>query len=461
MKPLPRARTLAVTACLVIFWVGFAAAAPPFPWLSRGDELPTLAPLLEKVTPAVVNIAIEGHVKSPMNPLLQDPFFRRFFNVPEQPRERQVRAAGSGVVIDAASGRVITNYHVIQNADEIKVTLHDGRRFKAKVVGSDSETDIAVLELQDFSDLHALPLGDSDKLRVGDFVIAIGNPFALGQTVTSGIVSGLGRSNLGIEEYEDFIQTDASINPGNSGGALVNLKGELIGINTAIVAPAGGNVGIGFAIPINMAHSIERQIVEHGDVKRGQIGVTIQNLTSELAERFGVKGHKGALVSQVLPGSPADKAGLQAGDVIVAVNDQEVLNTSQLRNRIGLLPIGTQLGLSFVRDGNRKSVKLKIGPRTRIEADAGSLTPLLEGAGFRDMDSSSPLYGEVEGVQVASVERQSRAWSAGLRVGDIVLSVNRKPVHSVEELRAALDGSKDRLLLHLRRGNGALFVIIQ
>jgi serine protease Do/serine protease DegQ len=461
---MPSRRAVPYAALLALLLAPLPQAglgAPPFPFLSAGDDEPTLAPLLERVTPGVVNVGTRGSIASPMNPLFNDPFFRRFFNLPDQPRRREIRSAGSGVVIDAERGYVITNHHVIANADDIEVTLHDGRRFNASVIGSDSETDVAVLRLQEFERLSAVPLGDSDKLRVGDFVIAIGNPFGLGQTVTSGIISGLSRSGLGIEEYEDFIQTDASINPGNSGGALVNLRGELIGINTAIVSPAGGNVGIGFAIPVNMARQVHEQLVEHGEVRRGRIGVQIHDLTPELAEAFGIEAEAGAVVSQVLPGSPAEAAGVEAGDVVVDVNGEPVSGQAELRNRIGLLRVGSKVELGFIRDGKRRRLTVEIGSRELAEASAGSFTPLLEGATFRNLDLTSRLYGEVEGVEVSSVEPGSRAWRAGLRNADVVMSINRRPVRSVEELRERVTGAHGRLLLHIRRQNGALFLILQ
>jgi Do/DeqQ family serine protease len=343
--------------------VGLGAAAPlpllaASPIIGPDGQIPTLAPLLKEVTPAVVNIAVKGHV-TVENPLLRDPFFRRFFDIPEGPIQREVQAAGSGVIVDARAGYVITNNHVIENADEIVVTLKDKRQLEARLIGTDPGTDIAVLQIE-APDLVGVPFGDSDRLEVGDFVIAIGNPFGLGQTVTSGIVSALGRSGLGIESYESFIQTDASINPGNSGGALIDLRGELIGINTAIVGPAGGNVGIGFAVPINMARSVMEQLVAHGEVRRGRLGVQVQDLTPDIAEalRVGVDG--GAVIGRVEPDSPARRAGLQPGDVIIAVDGVSIQSSSDLRNRVGLIPVGTTVRLTILRNGAEQTVDVRI-----------------------------------------------------------------------------------------------------
>jgi Do/DeqQ family serine protease len=314
--------------------------------------------MLNEITPGVVNIAVRSHApEASDNPLLNDPFFRRFFNAPKQ-RERLTQATGSGVIVDAAQGFVLTNNHVVANADAIEVTTKDNRRFAAKLVGRDEDTDIAVLKI-DGGNLKAVPLGDSDRLQVGDFVVAIGNPFGLGQTVTSGIVSALGRS-LGIEGYEDFIQTDASINPGNSGGPLVDLRGRLVGINTAILAPGGGNIGIGFAVPINMARNAMEQIIRYGAVKRGRIGVTIQDLTPEIAASLGSRRNAGAVISVVEARSPAERAGLRSGDIIVAVDGAPVRGASQLRNRIGLAAINDQVALTVERGGADRSVQLRI-----------------------------------------------------------------------------------------------------
>src|SRR5256885_1302320 len=342
-------------------WAPPARAAAPIPE-AGGALVPSLAPMLARITPGVVNIAVRGRVKE-QNPLLQDPFFRRFFNLPqnEKPEERETQATGSGVIVDAARGYVLTNGHVAEHATRIEVTTKDNRRFTAKLIGTDTDTDIAALQIP-AGTLAAVPMGDSDRLQVGDFVLAIGNPFGLGQTVTSGIVSALGRSGLGIEGYEDFIQTDASINPGNSGGPLVNLLGECVGINTAILAPGGGNIGIGFAVPINIARRVMDQIVRYGEFKRGRIGVAIQDLTPELAQAMNTKQTNGAVIARVESGSPAEQAGLKTGDLVVAVNGTVVHSGTQLRNMIGLARIGDQVTLTLDRRGSESTVAVRIDP---------------------------------------------------------------------------------------------------
>jgi Do/DeqQ family serine protease len=316
--------------------------------------------MLEAVLPAVVNISTTSTVNVQENPLFNDPFFRRFFDLPNMPpRQRQQQSLGSGVIVNAENGLILTNHHVIANADQVTVTLQDGRDFEATVVGADSETDVAVVKI-DEKNLTALRFGDSQSLRVGDFVVAIGSPFGLSQTVTSGIVSALGRSGLGIEGYEDFIQTDASINPGNSGGALVDLNGELVGINTAIVGPAGGNVGIGFAIPSHLAQAVMQQIVQYGEVQRGQLGIGVQDLTPESAKALGLERSGGAVIAQVQPDSPAAQAGLRPGDVVVAVDGAPVANASSLRNIIGLLRVGSEIKLDFLRNGQKRTATARI-----------------------------------------------------------------------------------------------------
>ena len=338
-----------------------ALAAAPIPEVG-GAVVPSLAPMLSRITPGVVNIAVRGRVKE-QNPLLQDPFFRRFFNLPQnqEPQERETQATGSGVIVDAARGYVLTNGHVAENATRIEVTTKDNRRFTAKLIGSDADTDVAVLQIP-AGNLTAVPMGDSDRLQVGDFVLAIGNPFGLGQTVTSGIVSALGRSGLGIEGYEDFIQTDASINPGNSGGPLVDLQGECVGINTAILAPGGGNIGIGFAVPINMARKVMDQILRYGEVKRGRIGVAIQDLTPDLAQAMNTAHTTGAVIARVDAGSPAERAGLHSGDLVVAVNGVAVRSGTQLRNMIGLTRIGDEVELTVDRRGAERKVGVHVDP---------------------------------------------------------------------------------------------------
>jgi Do/DeqQ family serine protease len=331
------------------------------PWETGNGTVPSLAPLLKELTPGVVNIAVLSRATVNRNPLLNDPFFRRFFNIPEgAPRSRPRVSAGSGVIVDARRGYVMTNHHVIANAAEIAVTLKDRRRFEAEFIGSDPATDIALLRIQ-ARDLKTVPFGDSEAMKVGDFVLAIGNPFGLGQTVTSGIVSALGRNGLRVEGYEDFIQTDASINPGNSGGALVNLRGELIGINTAIVAPSGGNVGIGFAVPSNMAKAVMDQLINFGQVRRGRIGVSVQDLTPDIADALGLDNADGALITQVDRGSPAARAGLRQRDIVTEVNGERIDGSTDLRNKVGLVPVGKSVEMLVIRRGRARRVTVRVG----------------------------------------------------------------------------------------------------
>ena len=361
VSPLRWAAVVARAALVVVVLAGGLAAGLPglaSAQLAAGMEregMPSLAPLLERTTPAVVNIAVLSRAPAEQNPLMQDPFFRRYFNLPPMRDVPPQLSAGSGVIVDAGNGYVLTNNHVIANATEILVTLNDRRRFKAKLVGTDPATDIALLKI-DPDRLTDIRIGNSDGLAVGDYVVAIGNPFGLGQTVTSGIISALGRTGLNIEGYEDFIQTDASINPGNSGGALINLKGELIGINTAILAPAGGNVGIGFAVPSGMAQGVMAQLLRFGEVRRGLIGVSVQDVTPEIAEAMGLKDGAGALVTQVQAGSPAAAAGMQSGDLIVEVDGHAIETASDLRNQVGLVPVGQDVKMVLLRDGRRMNL---------------------------------------------------------------------------------------------------------
>ena len=442
-----------------IFAAGHAhAGTPPLP---LRDGVPTLAPLLEKITPAVVNISVATRAPRRDNPLLRDPFFRRFFDLPRNAPVRPRQSAGSGVIVDAARGLVLTNHHVVGRADAVMVTLKDKRRFEAEVVGSDPGTDIALLEIE-ADGLVALPFGDSDGLEVGDFVIAIGNPFGLGQTVTSGIVSALGRSGINVEGYEDFIQTDASINPGNSGGALVNLHGELIGINTAIIGPSGGNVGIGFAVPTSIATVVMRQLAEHGEMQRGRIGVMIQDLTPGLAEALDIEAGHGAVVSRVESDSPAEDAGVQAGDVIVSVDGVKVEGSRDLRNAIGMVRAGEEVEVEVQRERRRIRFDVRVGG-----AGAGArlgkveAPPALEGATLRDLRQGDPAHGRIEGVIAAQVEPGSPAARNGIRPGDVIVAVNRRRVRNAGELEAAFDQAGSVLALNVVRGNGQLFIVIR
>lgn len=450
-------------AFLIILGMGFgngpALAALP-QTLPDGEQLPTLAPMLEKTTPAVVNIATTTTVRQ-RNPLLEDPFFRHFFNIPQNRiPERRATSAGSGVIVDAENGYILTNAHVIDNADEVEVTLADGRSYQAEVIGTDREVDLAVVKVE-ADGLTEIAIADSSGLRVGDFVVAIGNPFGLGQTVTSGIVSALGRTGLGIEGYEDFIQTDASINPGNSGGALVNLRGELVGVNTAIIAPAGGNVGIGFAIPTRMAENVMKQLIRYGEVRRGVLGVTIQNVTPELAEAFGLKKQQqGVVITQVMENSAASDAGLKAGDVVLEVDGQRVKQVSDLRNKVGMSPIGEKIRLSIVRDGEKRTVTAVIRETSSKTASGEALSTHLKGASLRDLQPGELDTAE-NGVLVQEVEQGSPAWRAGLREGDVIINVNRKDVRNTEELEAAIQDPDGTLLLRINRGGGVFFVVVR
>lgn len=452
---------------LAIVFLGNIQALPTHD--SQNRELPSLAPMLEKVTPAVVNISTKGiyHGSSQLPDFLNDPFFKRFFQfeVPEHKQKQQLRALGSGVIVNAQKGYILTNNHVIDNASEILITLKDGRKLIAELIGTDPQTDISLLKVNE-SNLTEIKLSDSDNLRVGDFALAIGHPFGLDQTVTSGIVSGLGRNGLGIEGYEDFIQTDASINPGNSGGALVNLHGELIGINTAIFSKSGGNIGIGFAIPVNMAKSVMNQLIKHGSIQRGMLGVQVQDLTPELASAFAVEATHGAVVAQVVPGSAASKAGVKAGDIIIAVNGRKINSSSSLRNYIGLKRPGDSAKIKLLRGKKTMDIKAVIGDDkvfssipsadTKAPGFAGKeLHPSLEGAVF----GQNP---HAQGVKILKVKKHSPAWQAGLHDNDVIIAINRHRVDSLQGLKKLSQNKNGQVIaLNIHRGNSALFLVLR
>ncbi len=430
------------------------------PGVVDGKQLPSLAPMLDQVTPAVVNIATEGKIQVRLNPLFSDPFFRRFFNVPDQPIERKTQSLGSGVIVDAERGLVLTNNHVIANAVQITVTLRDGRQLEAELIGTDPETDVAVIKIPS-EDIVDIKTADSDELRVGDFVVAIGNPFGLGQTVTSGIVSALSRSGLGIEGYEDFIQTDASINPGNSGGALVNLRGELVGINTALFSQGGGNIGIGFAIPINLAMQITEQLLENGKVQRGFLGISTQDLNPALIEAFGLKQKKGAVITSVVEDSPAGEAGLQPGDILIKINGRDVKNASDVRNRFGLLAIGEQVVFDILRGGQSKKITTTVTAEKEEVSSPQATNKRLDGVIISELGSDHRYFGKVEGIHVVDVQRGSPAWRSGLRKGDVITSVNRQTVKDVQMFLKKVGGKEEPLLLRILRGNAAAFIVIK
>ena len=445
----------------VLFLLLFAtlgqAAQPPVD--ARG--MPTLAPLVEKVTPAVVNISVITRSPLEDNPLFRDPFFRRFFNLPERPAQREEQAAGSGVIVDAGRGYVLTNHHVIRNAERVTVTLKDRRQLPAKLVGADPGTDIALLQVE-AKNLSAVRFGDSDALQVGDYVIAIGNPFGIGQTVTSGIVSALGRSGLSPEGYEDFIQTDASINPGNSGGALINLRGELVGINSAILSASGGNLGIGFAVPSNMARVVMDQIARFGEVKRGRLGIDMVDLTPAIAAKLGVGVQEGVAIAGVHAGSPAEKAGLREQDVVVALDGRPVRAAAELRARLGLTPVGEEVELRVLRGKEARSIRTRIAPPVKPTAE-GKPVPQLPGMSVVEIEKGSPLYRQLRGggLVVAGVEEGSRAFQAGFRPADLIYAVNGRRVQTLAQFQKSAGGSKGSYSVSLLRGDSGLTIIVR
>lgn len=438
-------------------------AAEPVP------QLPTLAPVLKKTMPAIVNIAVQGYVSQPspgMSPeeAPQDKAPSNNPALPDKPRKFQ--SIGSGVIVDPRQGIIITNDHVVRNAQIITITLNDGRRLKAKVVGNDSETDVAVLKIDDAKNLKSLPIGDSDKLEVGDYVVAIGNPFGLNsfgnsQSATFGIVSAIKRSDLNIEGVENFIQTDAAINPGNSGGALINSKGELIGINTAIISLYGGNVGIGFAIPINMAKDVAQQIIKYGSVHRGLMGIFVQPLTPELAQALGYSSdQQGALVAQVNQGSPAESAGLKAGDIITTINGTTITQASQIKTVISLLRVGTEATLTVLRNNKELKLHAMVTDIKQNEQQLQANNPFLYGLALSDFEQDSPPHGHIVGVQIMGASEASAGWRAGLRPGDVIITANKQPITNIASLQKAAKESHSQLLVQVLRGAGALYVLI-
>ena len=453
---------LSKTYFLALYLALFMPAYAGLPVAIDGDPLPSLAPMLENTTPAVVNISTRGKTRV-QSSLFNDPLFQRFFNIPGLETEQETQSLGSGVIVDENNGYILTNNHVIEGAFEITVTLRDGRKLLAEVLGRDPDTDVAVIKIQ-ARHLKSIKFGDSSGLRVGDFVVAIGNPFGLGQTVTSGIISALGRSGLGIESFEDFIQTDASINLGNSGGALVNLRGELIGINTAILGAGGGssgNIGIGFAIPINMARDIMTQLIESGEVKRGRLGVQAQDLTPELASAFNISSNQGgAVVTQIELGSPAHKAGLKVGDVILKANGKYIRSSRDMHNLVGLMRIGQSVELEIIRKGRKGLIKATIQQMETVTVDGSEISYRLAGAKIGEIKETDIRTGQVQYLQVVDIEPGSAGWNTGLRKDDIIHSINKQVVRTFEEAYLAAQNSR-ALLLNIQRGDQALYVLIK
>jgi len=427
-----------------------ATGSAALPAAVNGEPMPSLAPLVERVSPAVVNIRVNQTIAD-SGQFRNDPF-RQFFGLPD-PR-REIASAGSGVIVDAQHGYILTNHHVVENADEIQISLINGDVLDAEVVGSDAATDIALIKVE-ADDLVEMPIGDSEVVRAGDFVLAIGNPFGLGHTVTSGIVSALGRTGISRNGYEDFIQTDASINPGNSGGALVNMSGELIGINSVIISRSGGNVGIGFAVPTKIASSVMRQILDFGEVRRGLLGVTIQPIDAEVAEALNATVDRGALITEIVAGSAAEESGLQVDDIIVGVNDEKIADASDLRNTIGLMGSGEDVHIEYIRNGDTRTTTAKLGRQQLAQGAGTDIHPGLAGAQFASLARSGNT-----GIEVISVESGSPAAQRGLRAGDVILQVNRRSVRNLQQLSEIASANRILFLL-VQRGDRSLMLQIR
>ncbi|EPE1849787.1 serine endoprotease DegQ [Cronobacter dublinensis] len=452
-------QTLLLSALALSLGLSLPVTAPVFAALPSQvpgqPAVPSLAPMLEKVLPAVVSVQVQGTaVQEQRVPEELKKYFGE--SIPEQ-QAQPFEGLGSGVIIDAAKGYVLTNNHVINHAEKISVQLNDGREFEAKLIGGDDQSDIALIQLQNASNLTQIQVADSDKLRVGDFVVAVGNPFGLGQTATSGIVSALGRSGLNLEGFENFIQTDASINRGNSGGALLNLNGELIGINTAILAPGGGSVGIGFAIPANMAQTLAKQLMQSGEVKRGLLGIKGTEMSADIAKAFNLNTQRGAFVSEVLPNSGSAKAGIKAGDVIVSLNGRPLNSFAELRSRIATTEPGTKVKLGLLRDGKAQEVEVTLDKSTSSSASADIIAPALQGATLSD----GQLKDGTKGITIDNVEKGSAAAQAGLHKDDVIVGVNRERVSTIAEMRKLLASKPAIVALHIVRGNDSLYLLLR